>query len=374
MFSERLLHWFDIHKRTHLPWRQVVSPYRVWISEIMLQQTRVETVIPYFERFMERFPDIESLAQAPEEALLKCWEGLGYYSRARNLQKAAKAVMSDYDGAMPTNAAELIRLPGIGPYTSGAIASMAFGEQVVAADGNAYRIAARCLAESGFLEDRATKERLEQFLQERIPAERPGDFNQALMDLGSGICVPNGEPLCESCPLVELCAARRSGRMREYPKKKPKRARKIEEWTVFVVWRAGRLALARRPGKGVLSDMWSLPMLEGWHEPSELQEALEQIGLADGALHDLGIATHRFSHIDWKMHGYLIECAAPEQMPAHAPGDTVSAKETVGAYPEEAKSLMDAARWRWASPQELEQDLSIPAAFRPFLSEESAAL
>ena len=220
-----LLAWYDTDRR-RLPWREEPTPYRVWVSEIMLQQTRVEAVKPYFQRFMEELPDVEALAQAQEDVLLKLWEGLGYYSRVRNLHKAAVQIMEEYGGQMPGDYESLMKLSGIGSYTAGAIASIAFGQAVPAVDGNVLRVISRLLADDGDISDPAVKKRMEQELLPVMPAERPGDFNQALMELGAMVCLPNGAPKCGVCPWRELCRANLEGTWAEYPKKKRQKAEK----------------------------------------------------------------------------------------------------------------------------------------------------
>lgn len=353
--SEPLLYWFDHNKRRHLPWRQSGLPYHVWISEIMLQQTRVETVIPYFNRFIDRLPSIQDLATVDEDELLKLWEGLGYYSRARNLQKAAKIIVKDHGGDLPNNAEELKKLPGIGPYTAGAIASIAFNRQEIAADGNAYRVAARLLAYEGYLEDLATKRTLEAFLRDQIPAHRPGDFNQALMDLGSSVCLSKGEPICQLCPLADQCLAHQKGIQSTLPRRKPKKARRIEEKTVLVFQDKGNYLLAKRPTTSLLASMWSFPMLDGQLSKDELRDAL---GIEkDVYIEDLGAAKHVFSHIEWHMEGYLISLESGKE--TVLPNLT---REKVEGYDAESAHV-------WTSYQDIISKYSIPTAYRHYLGE-----
>ena len=229
-----LLPWYDEHKR-QLPWRQDPAPYRVWVSEIMLQQTRVEAVKPYFERFMKELPDIEALAAVPQERLLKLWEGLGYYSRARNLQKAACEIMERFSGRMPEDVEELLTLPGIGPYTAGASSSIACGRPVPAVDGNVLRVLARLRMDGRDMTNQTVKKSVEEELSALIPRKRPGDFNQAMMDIGATVCLPNGAPRCGFCPLAGICMAHAEGREQDFPKKAPKKERTVEEKTVFVL-------------------------------------------------------------------------------------------------------------------------------------------
>lgn len=352
--SEPLLDWFDRNKRTHLPWRMSSNPYHVWISEIMLQQTRVETVIPYFNRFIDRLPSLQDLALISEDELLKLWEGLGYYSRARNLQKAAKVLVEEQGGLLPSSYEELKRLPGIGPYTAGAIASIAYQQKVIAADGNAYRIAARLLAHEGFVEDAASKKDLEQFLNQEISKDRPGDFNQALMDLGSAVCLAKGEPLCNLCPLSKVCAAFAQGIQQVLPKRKPKKTRRIEEKTVLVYQNQdGAYFLVKRPPQGLLAAMWAFPMLDGFMEVTEIKERLLVADLAN--IEDLGFAKHIFSHVEWHMKGYLIATEADAVSP-------LLAKEEIALYGDNPKTS-------WVSSQDMIDSYSIPTAYRHFLAE-----
>ena len=250
-----LLSWYDREKRV-LPWRQNKDPYRVWVSEIMLQQTRVEAVIDYYNRFLKLFPTVEALAEAPTEQVLKAWEGLGYYSRARNLQKAAQMVVSDYNGIFPKTAKELLKLPGIGRYTAGAVSSIAYDSQEPAVDGNVLRVIMRILACDENVSKDSVKTEVEEIVRGIIPA-RAGDFNQSLMELGALVCLPNGAPLCEKCPLAELCEGRRQGIAEQLPNKTQKKERTIEQKTVFVIEKDGRAALRRR--KACLRECGSFP-------------------------------------------------------------------------------------------------------------------
>ena len=366
--GEKLLGWFDEHQRTHLPWRTIADPYRVWVSEIMLQQTRVETVIPYFNRFMESLPDVRALAACPEDRLLKLWEGLGYYSRARNLQKAAKKIVEDDQGLIPGDYDRLVGLPGIGPYTAGAIASIAFQLPRIAADGNAYRIAARLTKEEGFLEDTATKRRLEDFLRDQLPVDRPGDFNQALMDLGSSVCIPKGTPLCSACPLRDDCSTGRVGTAENYPRRKEKKKRRIEEYTVFLFEREGRMLLVRRPSTGLLSGMWSLPMKLGIMKTEEVDRLLEA-ELKDYELTGLGSYKHIFSHVEWHMTGYRVEISSS----AFA-SPSFLAEDAAGYMGGDWSRLLSVSEeegddFAWSHDREIISHYSIPSAYSYFLEE-----
>lgn len=231
---EPLLGWFGEHARI-LPWREQPQPYRVWVSEIMLQQTRVEAVKPFFERFTQALPDVRSLAECPEDKLLKLWEGLGYYNRVRNMQKAAQNMVEFYDGEMPADYEKLLGLPGIGPYTAGAVASIAFEIPVPAVDGNVLRVITRITQNDGDILKQSVKRQVEEELLAVMPKGRSGAFNQALMELGATVCVPNGAPKCDECPLSGLCLAHQNGKEMDYPKKAQKKPRKIEKKTVLVL-------------------------------------------------------------------------------------------------------------------------------------------
>ena len=273
-----LLQWYDKNRRI-LPWREEPAPYRVWVSEIMLQQTRVEAVKPYFKRFMDALPDIRSLAEAEEEQLLKLWEGLGYYNRVRNLQKAAIQIQKDYGGEMPCEYEELLKLTGVGSYTAGAIASIAFGVPRPAVDGNVLRVVSRVREDERLITDAKVKKAVEEELAGSMPPERPGDFNQAMMELGACVCLPNGAPLCGECPLNMLCLAHAHGREMEFPKKEAKKARQVQEKTVLVVRDGKRAAVRRREGRGLLAGMYEFPMLEGFRTADEVVEFLTENGI-----------------------------------------------------------------------------------------------
>lgn len=300
-----LLSWYDAGRRI-LPWREEPTPYHVWLSEIMLQQTRVEAVKPYYDRFLQALPDIGSLAAVEEERLLKLWEGLGYYNRARNLKKAAEILVSECGGEMPDDYEKILALPGIGSYTAGAISSIAFGRPYPAVDGNVLRILARLRADDRDILNAKVKKSVEDELTDVMPADRPGDFNQALMELGAMVCIPNGAPKCEECPWKELCLAREKGRTAEFPKKAQKKPRRIEEKTILVIQDAGRVALRKRPAKGLLAGMYEFPSLEGHCEETEVSAYLREIGLSPIRIRKLPPAKHVFTHREWHMTGYLI--------------------------------------------------------------------
>lgn len=303
--AEPLLDWYDRGHRM-LPWREDKNPYRIWVSEIMLQQTRVEAVIPYFERFMAVFPDIRSLAEAEDDVLLKNWEGLGYYSRARNLKKAAVIVMQEYGGRMPDTWEELQRLPGIGSYTAGAIASIAFNRAVPAVDGNVLRVLSRLRMDDEFITRQCVKKRVEEELLPVMPVHRPGDFNQALMELGATVCIPNGEPKCGECPWKELCLAGANNCAADYPKKEPKKGRKTEPKTVLVLKHREDVAIHKRSQKGLLAGLYELPNMEGHLTEEEVILRLREKGLFPIRIERLPDAVHIFSHKEWHMKAYAI--------------------------------------------------------------------
>ena len=300
-----LLEWYDHHARI-LPWREEPTAYHVWISEIMLQQTRVEAVKPYYERFLRVFPDVKTLSEANEELLLKTWEGLGYYNRVRNLHKAAQMIMNEYAGEIPDTYEELLRLPGIGSYTAGAVSSIAFGRSVSAVDGNVLRIVARVRMDDEDILDAKVKKRIETELNQIMPEERPGDFNQAMMELGAMICIPNGEAKCQECPWHCFCQAKKYDRIQEFPKKKKKKARVIEEKTILVIQDAEKAALRKRPSKGLLAGMYEFPWLEGNKTSDEVLAYLKEAGFQVIHIKELEHSKHIFTHKEWHMVGYAV--------------------------------------------------------------------
>ena len=305
LIAKPLLTWYDSGRRI-LPWREDPTPYHVWLSEIMLQQTRVEAVKPYYDRFICRPPDIESLASVEEEELLKLWEGLGYYNRARNLKKSAIQISTEYGGKMPEDYDKLMELTGVGSYTAGAIASIAFGKPVPAVDGNVLRILSRLRADDRDIMDTKVKKAIEEELRAVIPRERPGDFNQALMELGATVCVPNGSPKCGQCPWKEICQAKRQGNASEYPKKRAKKARSIEKKTVLLIQYEQRIALNKRPSEGLLAGMYEFPSIEGHQEEKKVIAYLKQLGVMPLRIRRLEPAKHIFTHKEWHMTGYYI--------------------------------------------------------------------
>ena len=305
MFQKKLLEWHDENAR-ELPWKGETDPYRIWISEIMLQQTRTETVAGYYQAFLEEFPDVYALAGADEERLFKKWEGMGYYSRARNLQKAAKKIVSEYGGKLPDTAEELLKLPGIGDYTAGAIASIAFGRREPAMDGNAVRVVSRVVCQRGCVGEAKVKRALREACASLMTGERSGDFNQAMMGLGNMICVPVN-PKCDICPVREFCEARKLGVQKELPNLPPKPEKRNLSVGVALVFSEGRVLLAKRPEEGLLAGMWAFPAFEGARGEKDVREALNEMGIDVGKGQKLPDAGHIFTHRVWKMKGWRFE-------------------------------------------------------------------
>ena len=332
-----LLAWYDEGHRD-LPWRAVPTPYRVWVSEIMLQQTRVEAVRGYFDRWMQALPDIPALAAADEAVYMKLWEGLGYYSRVRNLHRAAVEVCEQYGGELPADYARLLALPGVGEYTAGAVASIAFGLPAPAVDGNVLRVAARLDNDLTPITDAGYKKQTRARFAALMPADRPGDLNQALMELGATVCLPNGAPRCADCPLQHLCLGCHHGNAAMLPVRAAKKARRVENRTVLLARCGPLVGIRRRPAKGLLAGLWELPALAGHLSPEETRAALAAQGWKVQKLLSLRPAKHIFTHVEWHMNGYYIELAAPPD------GLT------------------------FVSPAALRADYALPSAFRAFLS------
>ena len=303
-----LLAWYRENARD-LPWRRTEDPYRIWVSEIMLQQTRVAAVLGYYARFLEAFPSVEALANAPEDRLMKLWEGLGYYSRARNLQKAAKAVAEM--GGFPDTYEGLLKLPGVGDYTASAIASAAFGRREAAVDGNVLRVVTRLTDCHDDILDPRTKKTVRERVQAVMPAEAAGIrvFNQATMELGATVCVPNGPPKCDACPARDFCLGRIRGTAESLPVKRAKKARKIEEKTVFLLLWEDKVALRRRPDSGLLAGLWEFPNVEGSLLEETAPAQVAAWGLEPKQWKSKLTAKHIFTHVEWHMTGYTLEVA-----------------------------------------------------------------
>ncbi len=326
--------WFAKNRKV-LPWRETDDPYAVWLSEIMLQQTRIEAVIPYYHRFMDTLPDIHALATCPDDLLMKLWEGLGYYSRARNLKRAAIMIEQEFAGCLPRTAAELRKLPGIGDYTAGAIASIAFGEPEPAVDGNVLRVMARLCGCDDDIMALSTKRRVADALRAIYPTGHGATvLTESLMELGETLCIPNGRPKCEECPLRTLCVAYGTNRTDELPKKSAKKARKDLAYTVFLLVCDGKIALRRRPSEGLLAGMLEFPNTDGHLSKDEAINCCHTWQTEPQACVPVGKATHVFTHLNWNMIGYRVSCA----------------------YPSEA--------FVWVSPEELAHTYALPTAFR----------
>ena len=302
---EPLVAWYREHRRD-LPWREHPDAFRVWVSEIMLQQTRVEAVKPYYDRFLKAFPDVEALAAAEEDKLMKMWEGLGYYNRVRNMQKAARQIMTEHDGQFPCEYDEILKLSGIGNYTAGAISSFAYGIAKPAVDGNVLRVVSRLLASDSDIMKASTRTQIENIIEEVIPADAAADFNQGLIELGAIVCVPNGEPKCEICPVAHLCKAKEQNIQMELPVKTKAKARRIEKRTVLIFRDNETIAIRKRPAKGLLAGLYELPNVEGHLTRKEVIKYGKMIGLTPIRVKKLVSAKHIFSHVEWHMIGYEV--------------------------------------------------------------------
>ena len=316
----------------------------------MLQQTRIEAVIPYYDRFLRELPDLPSLAQVPEERLLKLWEGLGYYSRARNLKKTAEIVMRQHGGVFPVSVAELKKLPGIGDYTAGSIASIAFGLPEPAVDGNVLRVVSRLLAFTEDISLPATRRQVAELLRAYYPSgEAAGLLTEGLMELGETVCLPNAVPRCDYCPVSSLCAAHAQGKELDYPVKTESKARRIEERTILLICSGGRFAIRKRPAKGLLAGLWEFPGIEG-HLEKDAAAAL----FPGAVILPAGKTKHVFTHVEWHMIGYLI--CLPET--ENEPPDVCLPPESTSCTAFSLKDLV------WRSPEEIDSDYSLPTAFR----------
>ena len=324
---ERLLTWYRANARA-LPWRQTKDAYCIWISEIMLQQTRVEAVRGYYARFLEALPDVQALADVEEQRLLKLWEGLGYYSRARNLRLAAQRIVSQFGGPLPADYDALLTLPGVGEYTAGAIASIAYGIAVPAVDGNVLRVMARLRNDPSDILDAAVKRRVRETLLRTMPKDEPGAFNQALMELGATVCAPNGLPHCTDCPIFGDCLARSAGTAAALPVKRGKKARLVEEKTVFVLRAGHAVAGYRRPDSGLLASLWQLPEAAGALDADAMARRLDAWGARPLGAWRLYERRHIFTHVEWRMH----VCAVEVELPV-LPEGWIWMDETVHALP-----------------------------------------
>lgn len=336
--AQKLCAWYDAGHR-ELPWRQDTRPYPVWLSEIMLQQTRVEAVKSYYARFLRELPTIEALSRCPPDRLTKLWEGLGYYSRVRNLQKAAQVIQDTYGGRFPETFEAVRALPGIGDYTAGAICSICFGLPTPAVDGNVLRVLSRVMEDEAPITNQKTKNACREALVPVYQKGPRGTLTQALMELGAMVCVPNGAPKCESCPLREICLANLHGTQDKFPVKEAKRPKREEHRTVFVLQCEDTLAVRKRPGKGLLAGLWELPNVEGTLPAEQALAFAEEAGCEPFELQKSVERTHVFTHIIWKMRCYYLLCR--EKSPEFV----------------------------WAGAERRRTDVALPTAFRMFVED-----
>ena len=360
-FTVEVTGWYRDNRRD-LPWRQDKDPYHVWVSEIMLQQTRVEAVRDYYLRFMQALPTIEALAEAEEEQLLKLWQGLGYYNRVRNLQKAARQILQNPSAGFPRTMPEIMALPGIGEYTAGAIASICFDQRTPAVDGNVLRVMARLTEEEGDVKSTPVKRRFTELLAGLYPDTDCGDFTQGLIELGALVCLPNGQPRCEMCPVSGFCRARAAGRVMELPVKAEKKARRQEQRTVFILSCGGRVAVRRRPKGSLLGNLYEFPQVSQHLTAGAAVSQAEAWGC-----HPLDVTRskqykHIFSHVEWDMTGYYITCGleGTGEVSREGAGDSLQ--------PEGAGEPGGQA-FRWVSREQLEEEIPLPSAFQPFCPE-----
>jgi A/G-specific adenine glycosylase len=334
-FSRYLLEWYEANHRD-LPWRGETDSYKIWVSEIMLQQTRIETVIPYYQRWIQRFPNLPDLAQADEQAVLRAWEGLGYYSRARNLHRAARLVMQNHHGKLPADVRQLQQLPGIGRYTAGAIASIAFGIDAPALDGNIKRVLARVFNMPLPIDSPQGLKTLWQLADDHLPPGRAGDHNQALMDLGAVLCTPR-KPACAMCPLKEICQAVRLGMQEQLPVKKASAAVPQIEVTAAVILQNGKVLITRRPSKGLLGGLWEFP--GGKREDGEsladcLQRELrEELAIETSIGEPFGEYKHAYTHFRVRLFAFHCTITQGEPQLLHASQLQWAALQDLGSFP-----------------------------------------
>ena len=358
-FVKPMLVWYNENARD-LPWRRTKDPYLIWVSEIMLQQTRVEAVLGYYERFTSALPTVTDLALCPEDRLLKLWEGLGYYSRARNMQKAARIVCESYAGQMPASAAALMKLPGIGEYTAGAISSIAFGQAEPAVDGNVLRVIARLEAISDNILNESVKKKIREELRGLYDANDGtfGLLNQAFMDLGAGVCLVGSAPKCDICPISSYCRCFELGLQSELPVRVKKQKRRIEKRTVLLIRRDETYAIRKRPDSGLLSGLYEFPNETGDLSSDDALAKAESLGLMPLRIKKLSAAKHIFSHVEWHMTGYEILVAPsgfPDAGELQDAGDLSHTKENVKENP-----LI------FATPEMIESKYPVPSAFEKY--------
>ena len=341
---EPVIQWYRENHRD-LPWRNTRDPYRIWVSEIMLQQTRVEAVKRYYERFLSELPTVKELAEVPEDRLMKLWEGLGYYNRVRNMQKAARQVMEEYQGEFPHTYDTIRSLAGIGNYTAGAVSSFAFGIPKPAVDGNVLRVLSRILASEEDIMKACVRSWMERAVEEVIPEQNASDFNQGLIELGALVCVPNGDPRCRECPAAGLCLAREKGIQTRLPVKAKAKARRIEKRTILIFRDARGVAIRKRPSRGLLAGLYELPNVEGHLTGRQAADYGKSIGLMPVRVRKLEDAKHIFSHVEWHMIGYEM---LVDELEKSCGAEMIFAKkeelETVYSIPSAFESYMNLGR------------------------------
>lgn len=330
-----LVLWYQKNARV-LPWREKPCAYGIWVSEIMLQQTRVEAVKEYYVRFLEELPTVKHLAEVSDEKLLKLWQGLGYYNRAKNLKKAAIQIMEQYCGEIPNDYQKLLQLKGIGEYTAGAICSIAFGQPTAAIDGNVLRVMTRLYADNREITEKALKKEYTESIEAVLNHTQPNIFNQALMELGATVCLPNGTPKCDECPIKQYCKAYEKNNVLEFPHKATKKQRRIENRMMFFILCQNKLALHKREEKGLLSNLWELPNAST--EKTNTEQLL-QWGINYTDIKDMGKAKHIFTHIEWHMEGYFVN----------------------------ANSFENTSDFVWVTQYDLQQKYALPSAFRKYV-------
>ncbi|MFR1724821.1 A/G-specific adenine glycosylase [Emergencia timonensis] len=335
-FTKVMTDWYAENKRD-LPWRIDKNPYHVWVSEIMLQQTRVEAVRDYYIRFMKELPAVKDLAQADEQTLLKLWQGLGYYNRIRNMHKAATVIEQDFGGIFPKTYEDIKALPGIGDYTAGAIASICFDRKVAAVDGNVLRVMSRLCEDYEDIKNAAMKKRMAAYLQALYPKENCGDFTQGLIELGALICVPNGQPKCHACPVSGYCKARANGTISQLPVKSSKKERKKIKKTVFILQCGDKIAVRKRGKKGLLAGLYEFPNVDQELTAEQAVKQVEDWGCRPRDLQRKAEYKHIFTHVEWEMTGYYFSCDSENE------------------------------DFQWANQKEMAEEIPLPSAFGYFI-------
>lgn len=338
-YTNKIVNWYQENKRS-LPWREAPTPYHVWISEIMLQQTRIEAVKNYYVRFITEIPDIETLANISEEKLLKLWEGLGYYTRARNLKKAAIKIMNDYQGIFPTAYVEILKLPGIGEYTASAISSICFKDPQVTIDGNVLRVYTRVNDDYRPINEAKTKKNIHDELLKIVPKES-GDFNQGLMEIGETICLPNGTPKCEICPLKDICQARMNRTFYDLPVKSPKKEKSTEVYTILLYRYQDKYAIYKRTTESLLNNLWAFPTIYQISTIKKLKDYLNKENISYQTIQPGITNIHIFTHKKWKMNSYIIEL----------------------------KTIDNLENYQFMSVSEIKNTYCVPTAYKAFLKE-----